>query len=111
MAPKEFKQRFIEKKFDGYFFKPTGIPIRNLEIIKLAHEELEAIRLIDVEHLNQQDAAILMKISRSTMQRVIDKAREKIGSALINGFAIEIGGGNYQIKPNCCRKRNRRHGL
>lgn len=105
MSPMFSKPRYIEKEFDKHFFKPNGIPLRSLEIIKLGHEELEAVRLIDVEHMNQNEASELMKISRATMQRVIDAAREKIGKALINGYAIEIDGGNYAIKA-CHRHRN-----
>lgn len=59
---------------------------------------MEAIRLIDVEHLNQQVAAEQMQVSRATMQRTIDSARAKIGQALITGQAIKIEGGNYILK-------------
>jgi predicted DNA-binding protein (UPF0251 family) len=107
MVYKKIKPRCIEQKFNRYFFKPRGISLRELQIIRLGHEEMEAIRLIDVEHLNQQDAAEKMQVSRATMQRVIDSAREKVGKALIAGQAIEIEGGNYIIKP--CKGR-RRHG-
>lgn len=107
MCPQETKPRCIEKEFEKHFFKPSGIPLKNLEIIKLGHEEMEAIRLIDVEHLNQIDAAERMNISRATMQREIDSAREKIGRALINGLAIEINGGHYIVKTCHGRKRCR----
>ena len=100
------KPRCIEKEFNNYFFKPRGIPLCELVVIRLGHEEMEAIRLIDVEHLNQQDAAEKMQVSRATMQRVIDSAREKVGKALIEGQAIEIEGGHYIIKKNKkCRGR------
>ena len=99
MVYKKIKPRHIEREFNRHFFKPRGIPLCELQIIRLGHEEMEAIRLIDVEHLNQQDAAKNMQVSRATMQRIIDSAREKIGKALITGQAIEIEGGNYIIKP------------
>jgi len=108
MSPQLIKPRCIEKEFSSYFYKPSGVPLSQLQIITLAHEELEAIRLIDVLHLNQIDAAEKMNISRSTMQRVIDTAREKLGSAIINGFAIRIEGGTYTVKN--CNKRNRFRG-
>jgi hypothetical protein len=107
MVYKKIKPRHIEQEFNRHFFKPRGIPLCELQIIRLGHEEMEAIRLIDVEHLNQQDAAEKMQVSRATMQRVIDSAREKVGKALMAGQAIEIEGGNYIIKP--CKDR-RRHG-
>jgi predicted DNA-binding protein (UPF0251 family) len=109
MAPAEIKSRSIEKEFATHFFKPKGIPLMDLQIVTLGHEEMEAVRLIDVDHMNQIDAAKKMNISRATMQRVIDAAREKIGRALIEGHAIEITGGNYIIKDGCGR-RGRRDG-
>lgn len=107
MSPQETKPRSIEKEFEKHFFKPNGVPLKSLEITRLGHEEMEAVRLIDVEHLNQIDAAEKMNISRATMQRVIDTARAKIGTALINGIAIEIDGGHYVVKTCHGRKRCR----
>jgi uncharacterized protein len=108
MSPQEIKPRCIEKEFDTYFYKPKGVSLSEINIISLAHEELEAIRLIDVLHFNQNEAAEKMNISRSTMQRVIDTAREKIGSAIINGHGIRIEGGTYIVKK--CRGRRKCHG-
>lgn len=110
MAPYGIKSRFIDKEFDNHFFKPSGVPLSDLEIVQLGHEEMEAIRLIDVDHLNQQDAAERMNISRATMQRVIDAAREKVGKALINGMAIEIAGGHYTTRERFCGRRRRYRG-
>lgn len=101
MPPQKFKPRYIENEFEKHFFKPRGVPLSQLTIVRLGHEEMEAIRLIDVEHMNQQDAAIKMNISRTTMQRIIDSAREKVGKALIEGHAIEIQGGHYALKNDC----------
>ena len=71
-----------------------------LEIYVLANEELEALRLMDTEHMNQEDAAKLMGISRRTFQRVLESAREKVTRALINGHAIEIKGGNFALSAS-----------
>lgn len=62
-------------------------------ILKL--EELEAIRLKDLEGLEQADCAVRMEVSRPTFQRILISAREKIADSLIYGKAIRIEGGNY----------------
>ena len=79
------------------YFKPAGIPLRLLEEIHLSVEEAEAIRLKDMKGLEQEEAAEIMNISRPTFQRVLSSARKKVADALLNGKAIRIGGGNYEI--------------
>ncbi len=81
------------------YFKPRGIPLKDLEVIKLTVEELEAIRLIDLEGLEQEKAAAQMRISRRTLARELKSGRKKIADALIQGKAIEIKGGNF-ISPD-----------
>lgn len=72
------------------YFKPQGVPMRNLEIIELSSEEIEAYRLRHVEDLDQQEAANKMNTSQSTYQRILYSASKKIADALINGKAIKI---------------------
>ena len=62
-------------------------------ILKL--EELEAIRLKDLEGLEQEECAKKMEVSRPTFQRILLTAREKIADSLIHGKTIHIEGGNY----------------
>lgn len=100
MAPWQKKCRYIEKKYDNYVFKPKSIPMSQLAIISVGHDELEAIRLVDFEHMRQSDAANKMGISPATIQRIVDSTREKIVKALIEGHAIVIDGGNFQIKKD-----------
>jgi predicted DNA-binding protein (UPF0251 family) len=76
-------------------FKPFGIPMRNLSRVSLLFEEYEAIRLIDYENLNQEEAAERMEVSRPTFTRVYKKARQTIARALVEGKAIMIEGGTY----------------
>ena len=85
------------------YFKPAGIPLRSLEEIQLSVEEIEAIRLKDIEGLEQEQGAENMNISRPTFQRVLTSARQKIADALLNGKAIRIGGGNFEMSPLCYR--------
>ena len=67
----------------------------NIEEVILKVEELEAMRLKDIEGLTQQECADEMGISRQTFQNVIDNGRKKIAIALTEGRAINIKGGNY----------------
>jgi predicted DNA-binding protein (UPF0251 family) len=79
------------------FFKPAGIPLRELEEVCLSVEELEAIRLKDIEDLEQEQCAEKMNISRPTFVRILDAARKKMAEALINGKAIRIEGGHFEM--------------
>jgi len=74
------------------YFKPRGIPLIELETVTLALDEVEALRLADLNNLEQVEAAQQMKISQSTFQRILTAARQKISQALIRGMAIKIGG-------------------
>jgi predicted Zn-ribbon and HTH transcriptional regulator len=60
-------------------------------------EEVEAIRLKDLEGLEQEECAQRMQISRPTFHRVLESARNKLADALLNGKAIRIEGGNFEL--------------
>ena len=79
------------------YFKPAGIRMAELEEVKLLIEEAEAIRLKDLEGLEQEECAQKMKISRSTFSRILDSGRQKIADALLCGKAIRIEGGNFEM--------------
>ena len=72
------------------YFKPQGVPMRDLEIIELTTEEVEALRLKNVKDLDQIRCAKMMKTSQSTLQRILSSAYKKITQALIEGKAIKI---------------------
>lgn len=88
------------------YFKPAGIPLRSLEEVCLSVEEAEAIRLKDLEGLEQEEGAEKMNVSRPTFQRVLASARQKIADALLNGKAIRIEGGNFEMSPRRFRCTN-----
>jgi predicted DNA-binding protein (UPF0251 family) len=81
------------------FFKPAGIPLRLLTEVRLTVEEAEALRLKDLEGMEQEEGADKMNISRPTFQRILALARQKVADALLNGKAIRIEGGNFEIAP------------
>ena len=94
------KLRKIECKPSQSRFVPAVDIPEGIEHIDLKIEELEAMRLKDVENLNQEECAVRMKVSRQTFQLIIDEARRKVAIALSEGKAINISGGNYTL--NIC---------
>jgi len=82
--------RNIEFDPNVTYFKPQGVRMRDLEIVNLTAEELEAYRLRHINDLEQKQAADKMHTSQSTYQRILYSAYKKIADALINGKAIKI---------------------
>ena len=72
------------------YFKPRAVPLSMLEEVDLDIDELEALRLCDLKNLEQVEAAKKMKISQSTIQRILVSARRKVAEAIIEGKAIKI---------------------
>ena len=87
------RKRLVRFMPEITYFKPAGIPLRNLPEVVLAFDELEALRLAELEDLDQESAAKKMKISRITFQRILHRAHKKVSEALIYGKAIKIEGG------------------
>lgn len=89
------KWRKIENIPAVQFFVPAETDVREVPENILKIEELEAIRLKDLEGLEQEECAAKMEVSRPTFQRILISAREKIADSLINGKTIHIEGGNF----------------
>jgi hypothetical protein len=71
------------------------VPLSELEVVSLTVEEVEALRLVDLEEMQQEEAAQKMGISRRAFWEDIQSVRKKIAFALTNGKAIEIKGGTH----------------
>ena len=84
------KQRFLRENPRVLYFKPRGIPLKTLEEIILLPDEFEAIKLYDVDDLDQTAAAQKMNISQPTFARILNRAYKKIAQALVLGKAIAI---------------------
>jgi len=82
--------RCLRFKPHTHYFKPQGIPLRQLEEVILLPDELEALKLHDVDGLEQIEAAKKMKISQPTFARTLDRTYKKIARALIKGMAIRL---------------------
>jgi len=72
------------------YFKPRAVPLSMLEEVDLGVDELETLRLCDYKNLEQIEAAKKMRISQSTLQRILTSARKKVAEALIEGKAVKI---------------------
>ena len=79
------------------YFKPAGIRITDLNESILALDEFESVRLKDLECLDQEECAKKMNISQPTFHRLVLAARKKIADALVNGKAIKIEGGVFEM--------------
>lgn len=82
--------RCIRFKPGVYYFKPQGIPLRMLEEVVLFPDEIEALKLYEIDELEQDKAAKKMKISQPTFARILGSGRKKIAQAIIKGKAIKI---------------------
>jgi predicted DNA-binding protein (UPF0251 family) len=79
-------------------FKPAGVPACAREQVTLTLDEVEALRLADLDGLYQEQAAQQMKISRPTFSRIVENARRKVADALIHGKALRLEGGAVRMK-------------
>ncbi|MFH1493154.1 MAG: DUF134 domain-containing protein [Candidatus Omnitrophota bacterium] len=91
--PRPFRCRRVRCRPDANYFKPRGIPADLLDEIDLTMDELEAIRLADLEGNYQEDAAKKMNVSRQTFGNIVISAHKKIADALVNSKALKIEGG------------------
>jgi len=93
--PRPRKRRFC-RAFDGdRVFKPRSIPMSRLARIRLDLDELEAMRLCDLDRLDQEEAGVKMQVSRGTVQRLLKSGRAKVLEALITSAALLIEDTNH----------------
>ena len=88
MSPRCKKPRNCQCKFRGKAFKPTGIPMSEIKQIPLSRDELEALKLCDLDDLTQEEAGARIGVSRGTVQRILSVERKKVAQALTQGGAI-----------------------
>ncbi|MEA3442374.1 MAG: DUF134 domain-containing protein [Chloroflexota bacterium] len=103
------KLRCVAQWQGASLFRPVGVPVNVLQEIQLSVEEVEAMRLKDLEGLEQEQCAGKMHISRPTFHRVLESGRKKLADALINGKAIQIEGGNFGLPQSRFRCNNDGH--
>jgi len=88
MRPKKHRHVQIIPKIR--LFRPQGLSAKNISAVNLLDEELEALRLKNIEQLDQAASAEKMGVSPSTFQRILSAAHKKVTVALIEGRAISI---------------------
>jgi predicted DNA-binding protein (UPF0251 family) len=93
--PRKPKWRRVEFVPNIQYFIPSNINKKCFEKNILKIEEIEAVRLKDIEKLEQEECAKRMKVSRQTFQRILNSSREKIADSIVNGKVIHIEGGNF----------------
>jgi len=96
-VPRPRKRRLLDRAPQAAIYKPAGVPLHGLPRVSLLQEELEALRLADLEGLTQQEGAERMGVSRSTFQRIIAQARRQVALALTEGSALQIEGGTFEV--------------
>ncbi len=97
--PRPRKRRRLLREPHAVIYKPAGVPLSDLRQVLLLQEELEALRLADLEGLSQEVAAGLMGVSRSTFQRILTRARQQVARALAEGQALAVEGGTFEVAP------------
>lgn len=95
--PRPRQCRRVARLPQATYYKPRGVPLRALEQVALTVDELEAIRLADLEGLYQEEAAKRMNVSRQTFGRIAEAAHRKIADALVHGKALSITGGPVEV--------------
>lgn len=75
-------------------------PKNRSEQVILYFEEYEAIKLLDYDNLTQEEAAVCMDISRPTLTRIYESARNKVARSMVEGKDLVIRGGNFQFDEN-----------
>jgi predicted DNA-binding protein (UPF0251 family) len=83
-----------------FLFGPLGQGEIDPKILQLTVDEFECLRLLDIEHLTQEEASKQMNIARTTIQRIYETARNKIARMLVEGAYLEIRGGHYVLRDD-----------
>jgi predicted DNA-binding protein (UPF0251 family) len=99
--PRPCKCRRIRGRPCADYFKPRGIPLSELEEVVLTLDEIEAMRLADLDGLYQEQAAQKMNISRQTFGNIVESARKKTANAIFNGKVLKIEGGVVKMTQRC----------
>ena len=97
--PRPRKDRRCRHHQGDRVFKPRSIPMPDLQLLILREDELEALRLCDLEGFDQAGAGERMGVSRGTVQRLLKSGRETVIRMLVDGRALVIG----EFPPNQMR--------
>lgn len=93
--PRPRKTRLVGREPIATHFKPQGVPMTELRTVILSVEGLETLRLTDAQSLEHDEAARRMGVSRPTFSRLLTEARHAVATALTEGWALRIEGGDF----------------
>ncbi len=93
--PRPRKQRNCQRYDGDTIYKPRSVPMTELEVITIDLSELEAMRLCDLEGLDQEGAGHRMGVSRGTVQRMLKRGRASVVEALLTSKALLIEKGKH----------------
>ncbi len=106
--PRPCKFRTVSHRPDAVYFKPRAVPMSMLDEVILTFDELESMRLADLED-DIRRSALKMGVSRQTFGNILKSAHKKVADALVNSKALRIEGGavklSVDIKTNKCIRR------
>ena len=91
------KWRCVECHPGARIFGPAGVPVRQIDTVRLLFDELEALRLLHLEDATQAEAGVRLGVSRSTVSRMAERAHRTITEALVLGKAVCIEGGPVTV--------------
>ena len=90
----------LVRQFPGaVYYKPRGVPLRLLDETVVGLDEVEALRLADMEGLAHEEVGRRMNVSRATAGRILARARAKVAEALVTGKALRLEGGAFRVPP------------
>ena len=95
--PRPRKYRTVCRMPKSCRFGPLDEPLRADGVVRMTVEEYEAVRLIDLEGMTQEECAQQLSVSRTTVQGIYNDARQKLADAVVNGRRLLIEGGDYVI--------------
>ncbi len=91
--PRPVRHRKIARNLPEGLYGPRGRALPGADVVELTLDELEALRLSDLEGLYQEAAAERMAVSRATFARILASARRTVADAIVGGKVIDVGGG------------------
>lgn len=94
--PRPTKCRKVCQLPPVYEFRPAG-ELSDDSIVTLTVDEYEAVRLIDLQGMSQEECGAYMRVARTTVQAIYNSARKKLARALVCGMTLRINGGNYEL--------------
>ena len=103
--PRPYCKRFIGWQPHVALFRPAGVSAEKLETAVLSLEEIEALRLADLNGQYQEAAADQMKISRATFARIVESARRKVAGLELEHFVRRELEANPRLKPAGLRRK------